>query len=305
LITQRNSLLSDAPSPVGIGKGRILTGLAGRGILASRSPWLHESEGDALALRLTYSLFDFTDRRWQDEDLSKLLDAVQRVGFAGINVTFPFKQAVIPFLDELSDGARQIGAVNTVAFVGGRRIGYNTDATGFRTGLPGVATGTVLQIGCGGAGSATAHALLSDIGAAKLLLYDTDHAKLTELSVPLAERYGADRVEVCSDLAAGAARADGIVNATPVGMAKYPGLPIPASAIEARHWVSDIVYFPLETAFLAEARSKGCRTLDGGGMAVHQAAEAFEIFTGKPVDRSRMSNSFTAFVTEKVNAVAA
>ncbi len=301
--------MPDASTPVGIGRGRVLTGLAGRGILESRSPWLHESEGEAQDLRLAYSLFDFTDRRWQDEELPRLLDAVQRVGFAGINVTFPFKQAVVPFLDELSEGARKIGAVNTVAFHNGRRIGYNTDVTGFaasfHTGLPQAATQRVLQIGCGGAGSAVAHALLSDIGAKQLILFDVDPAKLAELHAQLTDRYGADRVEVCDDLGVSAASADGIVNATPVGMAKYPGLPISAGAIEHRHWIAEIVYFPLITDFLAEARRKGCQTLDGSGMAVHQAAEAFEIFTGRSVDRARMLANFAAFVAERVRAVAA
>ena len=287
----------------------MLTGLVGRGILESRSPWLHEQEGDALGLRLVYSLFDFTDRHWADEDLGKLLDAVQRVGFAGVNITFPFKQAVVPLLDALSDGAAAIGAVNTVSFRDGKRIGHNTDvsgfAAGFREGLPGVHPGTVLQIGCGGAGSATAHALLGNLGAEKLILFDTEAPRLAALRDQLADRYGAGRVDTCNLAEDGAAQADGILNATPVGMAKFPGLPVRASAIEPRHWVADVVYFPLETALLAEARRKGCRTLDGGGMAVHQAAEAFTIFTGLKTDPQRMRASFAAFVSDRTRVAAA
>lgn len=298
-----------SPQDANICAGRALTGLVGRGILESRSPWLHEQEADALGLRLVYSLFDFTDRNWADEDLGKLLDAVQRVGFSGVNVTFPFKQAVISLLDELSDGAAAIGAVNTVSFRDGKRIGHNTDvsgfATGFREGLPGVAPGTVLQIGCGGAGSATAHALLGLLGADKVILFDTEAPRLAALRAQLAERYGADRVDTCSLAEDGAAKANGILNATPVGMAKYPGLPIKAAAIESRHWVADVVYFPLETALLAEARRKGCRTLDGGGMAVHQAAEAFTIFTGLKTDRQRMRESFAGFVSDRTRVAAA
>lgn len=281
-----------------IGPRRILTGLVGRGILASRSPWLHECEADAQGLRLVYSLFDFSDRSWQDDALPQLLDAVQLIGFSGINVTFPFKQAILPLLDDLSDGARQIGAVNTVSFVGGRRVGHNTDVTGFaagfRTGLPGAATDLVLQLGCGGAGSATAHALLADLGVRQLALFDSDAERLAALCEQLTKRFGGDRVVLCSDPAACAARADGLINATPVGMAKFPGLPLPAAAIAPRHWVADIVYFPLETELLAEARRKGCRTLDGSGMAVGQAVEAFEIFTGQAADRRRMLASFAA-----------
>ncbi len=300
--------MPEMPTPVGTGRGPILTGLAGRGILESRSPWLHEAEADALGLDLAYNLYDFTDRGWQDDELPHLLDTLQAEGYAGINVTFPFKQAVLQHLDDLSDGARQIGAVNTVSFAGGKRTGFNTDVTGFATsfrhGLSGVATDRVLQLGCGGAGSATAHALLSDIGVGQLMLFDTDAAKLADLQAQLTARYGVDRVEACNDSTAAAARAEGLVNATPMGMAKYPGLPIAAAAIEPRHWVSEIVYFPLETEFLSEARRKGCQVLDGSGMAVHQAAEAFEIFTGANADRARMLESFKAFVSGKRAAAA-
>jgi shikimate dehydrogenase len=180
-----------------------MVGLVGRGILESRTPWMHEQEGDAQGLRLLYSLFDFTHRGWADEDLPKLLDAVQMAGFAGLNITFPFKQAVMPLLDELSEGAQAIGAVNTIAFRDGKRIGHNTDvsgfAQGFLDGLPGVALDHVLQLGCGGAGSATAHALLSTIGVQHLSLFDTDTARVTALRDQLAETYGAGRISIVED----------------------------------------------------------------------------------------------------------
>ncbi len=306
--------VSDAPNTlisrmVDGGKGCVLTGLVGRGILASRTPAMHEAEGAAQGLRLAYSLFDFTDRGWANEDLPELLDAAKRMGFAGLNVTFPFKQAIIPFLDALSDGARAIGAVNSVAFVDGRSIGHNTDvsgfAMGFSQGLPHVAVDRVLQIGCGGAGAAVAHALLGDIGVKTLILFDRDKAKLTILQRALTAVFGADRVVACDDPAIAAAGADGLVNTTPMGMDKYPGLPITADAIEARHWVAEIVYFPLETAFLLEARRKGCRTLDGSGMAVYQAVQAFEIFTGRKADPQRMRDCFNALAMKRVQNAAA
>ncbi|MBU6267901.1 MAG: shikimate dehydrogenase [Sphingomonadales bacterium] len=286
-----------------MGTDRVLAGLVGRGILESRTPWMHEREGDAQGLRLLYALFDFTDRGWADSELETLLAATQRVGFVGLNVTFPFKQAVIPLLDELSDGAAAVGAVNTVAFRDGKRIGFNTDVTGFaagfRHGLPGLSPGRVLQLGCGGAGSATAHALLGALGAEQVLLCDTDAARVEALRADLAGRYGAARVGVAVDAAAAAVEADGILNATPMGMAKFPGMPIAAAAIQRHHWVADIVYFPLETALLAEARARGCRTLDGGGMAVHQAVDAFGIFTGLTADHTRVRASFAAFSDEQ------
>jgi len=279
--------------------GKVMVGLAGRGILQSRTPWMHEREADAQGLRLIYSLFDFTDRGWDDRELAPLLDAAQRLGFAGLNITLPFKQSVIGLLDELDEAASSVNAVNTVAFRSGKRIGSNTDVTGFaegfRAGLAGVDLASALQIGCGGAGAATANAMLGPLGVERVTLFDADRARAAALQGELARKFGEQRVLLVEDLAVGASLAAGIVNATPMGMTKFPGMPLPVEALEPRHWVSDIVYFPLETELLAAARHKGCRTLDGSGMAVHQAADAFAIFTGRSADAARMAASFVSF----------
>jgi shikimate dehydrogenase len=186
-----------------------------------------------------------------------------------------------------------------VAFKGGKRIGYNTDVTGFgeslTAGLSDAAMDIVLQLGCGGAGSATAHALMQS-GVGHVLLSDVDVTRSAALREQLAAVYGADKVAVAENLADAAGKADGIVNATPMGMEKLPGLPLAAEAISPHHWVADIVYFPLETELLRIARAKGCRTLDGSGMAINQAAAAFEIFTGATADRARMGKSFVDFI---------
>lgn len=284
---------------VGIGKGRVLAGLLGRGILESRTPWMQECEAQAQGLHMVYSLLDFSDRGWGDDELGAALDAVQRVGFAGVNVTFPFKQAVVPLLDELSPQAAAIGAVNTVAFRDGRRIGYNTDVTGFAHAfgdrMGGEKLDRVLQLGCGGAGSATAHALLSLNGVVHLVLTDTDPARAEALRAQLTAAYGEGRASVAPDAAQAAAGVDGIVNATPIGMAKFPGMPIAAQALQPHHWVSEIIYFPLETQLLKTAKALGCRTMTGRGMAVGQAVDAFHIFTGLTPDRQRMWDSFSKF----------
>ncbi len=279
---------------------RFLTGLAGRDILASRSPWMHECEARAQGVSLTYTLFDFNERGWADDYLPKLLDSAEQSGFSGLNITFPFKQAVLGLLDDLSDSARQIGAVNTVSFAGGKRSGFNTDVTGFAEsfacGLPDAPREHVVQLGAGGAGSATAQALLSS-GVHHLALFDTCPVRLANLVGKLQMDFGTDRVCIGDDLGNAMASADGVVNATPVGMAKLSGLPLPVSMIEKRHWVADIVYFPLETELLREAKRLGCRTLDGSGMAIQQAAGAFEIFTGLSANRQRMQESFVDFVS--------
>ena len=273
----------------------VLAGLIGKGIGASRSPALHEREGAHQGLRLVYRLIDLDVLALGPEVLPELLTAAQRMGFAGLNITFPCKQAVIAHLDELSPDAAALGAVNTVVLRDGRRVGHNTDcsgfAEGFRRGLPDAPRGVVVQLGAGGAGAAVAHALLSE-GTGRLLLHDTDAARVADLAAALCAGFGANRAAPAGDLGAAVAAADGLVNCTPVGMTKLPGLPLPAALLHSRLWVADIVYFPLETELLRAARAAGCRTLDGGGMAVFQASGAFRLFTGREPDAARMLRHF-------------
>lgn len=275
----------------------ILAGLIGRGIQASRTPALHEHEGDAQSLRYLYRLIDADQLGLEDSALPDLLEAAQRTGFTGLNITFPFKQAILPLLDELSDEARGIGAVNTVVFKDGKRIGHNTDclgfAEGFRRGLGDVDKRLVVQMGAGGAGAAVAHALLAE-GVNQLVLFEVDVARGQALVDNLNQRFGAGRAALGGDLAATLADADGLVNTTPVGMAKLPGTPLPVELLHARLWVAEIIYFPLETALLRHARALGCRTLDGGSMAVFQAVKAFELISGNVADASRMQAHFAS-----------
>jgi shikimate dehydrogenase len=269
----------------------VLCGLIGSGIQASRTPAMHEREGAAQGLRSVYRLIDLSVLRLGVEALPELLTAAERMGFDGLNITHPCKQAVIPLLHALSADARAIGAVNTVMLRDGRRIGHNTDwfgwAEGFRRALPGAAPGTVVQIGAGGAGAAVAHAALT-LGATQLRLFDTDAGRATALAEALGARFGSGRAVPVSDLAAAVADAQGVVNCTPVGMAAYPGTPLPVALLRPALWVSDIVYFPRETALLRAARALGCRTVDGTGMALFQAVEAFRLFTGIQPDPDRM-----------------
>lgn len=275
----------------------ILAGLIGAGIQASRTPAMHEHEGDAQGIRYLYRLIDLDQLGVTSEALPELLDAAQRLGFTGLNITFPCKQAIIPLLDELSPEARGIGAVNTVVFQDGKRIGHNTDCLGFaeglRRGLPNVARERVVQMGAGGAGAAVAHALLQD-GVQQLTIFDVDPARAAELAANLNASFGAGRAQAGSDLPAAIAEAQGLVNTTPVGMAKLPGLPLPAELLRADLWVAEIIYFPLETELLRAARALGCQTLDGGKMAVFQAVKAFELFTGRAADAERMMAHFAS-----------
>jgi shikimate dehydrogenase len=280
-------------------KGAFLVGLIGAGIQASLTPAMHEREGAAQGLRYIYRLIDLATLGLGVEALAELITAAGRMGFAGLNITHPCKQLVIPLLDELSDDARSLGAVNTVAFKDGKRVGHNTDwfgfAESFRRGLPDARRDHVVQLGAGGAGSAVAHAALT-CGVKKLTIVDTVAERAKAVAEGRAEPFGPDRVSVASpaDLAAALANADGLINTTPIGMAKYPGMPLSASLLRPDLWVAEIIYFPIETELLRAARALGCRTLDGGGMAVFQAAEAFRLFTGIQPDAQRMLQHFAA-----------
>ncbi|TNC10735.1 shikimate dehydrogenase [Methylobacterium terricola] len=273
----------------------VLAGLIGNGIQASRTPAMHEREGDAQGLRLLYQKIDLALLRLGADALPELLRAAELMGFSGLNITHPCKQAVLDHLDELSPDAAALGAVNTVVLRDGKRVGHNTDwwgfAEAFRRGLPDVALDRVVQLGAGGAGAAVAHALLT-LGVRDLVLNDIDPGRAAAVAASLCERFGAGRARACTDLAAEVAAADGLVHCTPTGMDKYPGLPLPAEYLHPKLFVAEIVYFPLETALLREARRIGCRTLDGGGMAVFQAVEAFRLITGVTPDPERMLRHF-------------
>jgi quinate/shikimate dehydrogenase (NAD+) len=273
----------------------ILVGLIGTGIQSSLSPAMHEREGAAQGLGYTYRLIDLDVLGLTAAALPDLMASAEREGFAGLNITFPCKQAVIEWLDELSPDARSIGAVNTVLFRNGRRIGHNTDCSGFaesfRRAMPDIRRDRVVLFGAGGAGAAVAHALLT-LETRQLVLVDVDAGCARDLAEALCARFGAGRALALEDPAAAIAGADGMVNATPVGMAKFPGLPISADLLSSNLWVADIVYFPLETQLLAKAKSRGSRTMSGAGMAVFQAAGAFRLFSGAEPDTSRMLAHF-------------
>jgi shikimate dehydrogenase len=273
----------------------VLVGLVGAGIQESRTPSLHEREGSKQGLRYIYKLIDLEDLGLDESALPSILTAAQRFGFAGLNITHPCKQTVIPLLDDLSPDAQALGAVNTVVLKDGRRVGHNTDwwgfAESFRAELPDVRRDRIVQFGAGGAGAAVAHALLT-LGAGEVIIIDTDAMRAHCLVAALRERFGAARASASVASGKAMAMADGVVNTTPLGMAKYPGTAVPIELLRPEMWVAEIVYFPLETELLRQARARGCRTMSGGGMAVFQAVGAFRLFTERNPDAARMRRHF-------------
>ncbi|MBL7258825.1 shikimate dehydrogenase [Actinoplanes sp. LDG1-01] len=265
-------------------------GLIGAGIGTSLSPALHEAEGRSQGLELTYELFDTADAH----GLRSLLDEAERAGFAGVNITHPFKQRVIEFVDDLSPQARAIGAVNTVVFRDGRRQGHNTDAYGFTAAYESEMSGNVVQLGAGGAGAATAFALRGMKNIEHITVIDPDRSRREKLiSGRGIEAAGPD------ELAEKIGTADGLVNATPVGMKEHPGMPLAPELLHRGLWVVDIVYMPVETPLLRAARDRGLRTSGGTAMCAYQAAAAFELLTGRSPDTARMLRHLDAVLAHK------
>jgi shikimate dehydrogenase len=273
----------------------VLVGLIGKGIQSSKSPAMHEAEAAAQGIRCVYELIDLDELGVGINALPDLLSTAEQRGFAGVNVTYPCKQAVIPLLSNLSDEARTIGAVNTVHFANGGRTGYNTDAWGFaesfRRGLSDAPYEHVAQVGAGGAGAATAYAMLG-LGARSLNVFDVDRDRALSLVRSLVRHFPDRHIRAVDEIGDAVRDVQGLVHATPTGMASHRGSAVPARLLRPNLWVADIVYFPLETELLRRARAVGCRTLDGGGMAIFQAAKAFEIFTGRTADGERMRRHF-------------
>lgn len=270
-------------------------GLIGKGIQASLTPAMHMAEGRALELDYRYELFDLDQLDGGGEKLSELIETAQGRVFGGLNITHPCKQAAMAFVDTLSEEAAALGAINTIVLRDGRRHGHNTDwwgfAESFRNGLPGADLDFVVQLGAGGAGAATAFAILRS-GASRLTIFDQDASRAADLAAAMQQHFPDAGIEAGHDLAAAMAAASGLIHATPTGMTKYPGLPLPAELLNPSLWVAEIVYFPLSTQLLVEARRRGCRVLDGGGMAIYQAVKAFELFTGIEPDSERMRRHF-------------
>ncbi|HET9685553.1 MAG TPA: shikimate dehydrogenase, partial [Pseudolabrys sp.] len=206
---------------------RVLLGLIGANIMGSLSPALYADAFAAARIDGFYHLLDVD--RLRERGLPRLLEAIRVAGFAGTNVTYPFKQEILPLLDAIDPEAAQIGAINTVAIApDGRTTGYNFDRRGWRHsfeenfGAEGAQGATVVQIGAGGAGHAVAFALM-DLGVAVLVLHDRDGVRANALCKDLAKHFGASRCRVAGDLEREIAAADGIVNATQVGMRGFPG----------------------------------------------------------------------------------
>ncbi len=272
-------------------------GLIGDCIGPSLTPDIHMSEGKALGLQYTYVRFDTSG----SETLETALRAAKTRGYAGLNITHPHKKSVVAHLDQLEGIASEIKTVNTVVLKDGQAIGWNTDYLGFKQALAhhiGPIEGQFVHVvGAGGAGLAVVLALL-DSGAARVAISDLSAMSAGALIADV----GAIRPQASLervDLTSAPEGVEGIVNCTPMGMADHPGAAIDPTQYHPEAWVADIVYFPQDTLLVQKARNAGMRVMDGSGMALWQAVEAFQLITGHKPDALRMQASLQKLLAER------
>ena len=282
-------------------RDRFLTGLIGYPIAHSAAPAMHEQAAATLGVHCHYQLIEVKDAG--RDELRAMLEGIRRLGFAGVNVTFPYKEAVVDLLDDLAPDARAIGAVNTIVVDGARLVGHNTDATGFSRAieplLASAPRGPIALIGAGGVGKAIAF-VLAGLGVAGIRIFDADAAKAAQLAAQLRDR---DAIHATS-VAIAVEGAAGLVNATPVGMLPSRDTPVPVALLHPAMWVADAVYTPLWTPLLTAARAKGASVLTGRDLAINASADAFKLFTGLTPPHAAMANAFDAVMAARYSAPA-
>lgn len=258
-------------------------GLIGDNIARSRAPDLHRIAGELAGVPTTY---DRLIPREMGGDFDTVFARCAAGGYRGINITYPYKEDAARKVRAADALVASVGAVNTVLFGPGAPVGYNTDLSGFMAAYRDVfgaaPPGPVALIGAGGVGRAIAFGLLG-LGAAELHLTDKVPARAAVLGRALLAAAPRLAVEVHADARGAAARSEGIVNCTPVGMVGYEGTPVPDEALGGRRWAFDAVYTPLDTRFLSDAAAAGLTCISGFELFFHQGLQAFEIFTGLAV----------------------
>ncbi|RKR03424.1 shikimate dehydrogenase [Kushneria sinocarnis] len=257
----------------------IKLGLIGQGIRQSRSPDLHERLGRLVGQPVQYDIVEAGDQT--DFSLSRQLDTLRAQGYRGTNITYPFKEQALNFADRVGEGARRVGATNTLIFEGDRISAENTDFTGFisawRFSFADRQPDEVIQIGAGGVGRAVAHGL-AQLGALSISIVDTDSARAHALADELGS---VARVTPPDRVSAAIRRGNGLVNCSPVGHVDHPGCPIDPSDLHERLWIFDAVYTPPVTQLVQCAMDKQIDILSGVDLFLFQGVDAFKFFIGE------------------------
>ena len=256
----------------------------------SISPFIHNTAFEATNTNGVYLAWEV-----EGTDLAETVANIRRYQMFGINLSMPYKEQVIPYLDQLSEEARLIGAVNTVVNREGTLIGYNTDGKGFFKSLPSfkISRKKLVLLGAGGAAKAIlAQAILDGVSQISVFVRSSSMEKtrpyIEKMQNATGFRVDLFALEDVQDLQDSITQADLLVNATSVGM-DGSSQPIPTSIVlPEKLMVADVIYQPFETPFLKWARNQGNQSFNGLGMLLYQAAEAFELWTGKEMPTNQI-----------------
>jgi shikimate dehydrogenase len=258
-------------------------GIIGQKISHALSPAMHTAAFKKLNLDYDYGVMDVSP-----EMLPNLIAALRALNFRGANVTIPYKEKVIPLIDEVSEEAKMIGAVNTIVNNNGRLVGYNTDAHGVYISLAAhaeeIKNNHVVIFGAGGAARATVYAVAKFFAPKRIMLINRTLENAKQIAEEFTPKFRLTKFFYTNDYDATAREIDVavlLINTTSVGMKPLTGLhPLPQNAVIQKHQiVMDIVYNPLETTFLKMARAAGAKAIGGVEMLLGQGAKAFELFT--------------------------
>ncbi len=277
-------------------KQKKLLGIIGHPVAHSLSPLMHNSASEYLSLPYTYNAFDV-----EPANLKKALDGMRAIGIAGINVTVPYKEKVVPFLDSLDENAIQIGAVNTITLKSGKLFGSNTDGIGFIRSLKKSRFRprgkSVAMIGAGGSARAIAVSLFK-AGISSLSIINRSGARGKNL-VNALKNIGECRF--ISSRSAEALKAvsssDLVIQTTSLGMKMSDPLPLAGANLRKGQYLYDIIYAPKETRFLKNARARGARTINGLGMLLYQGSESFKIWTGRRFPEEKVLKRLNKFLS--------
>lgn len=264
-----------------IGPTTRVAAVVGDPVRHSLSPTLHNAAFDAMGLDWVFLAFEVPGG-----EAKAAIEGMRALGIDGLSVTMPHKSDVAAAVDALSPTAERLGAVNTVVRRGGVLVGENTDGAGFVDALRSdegfdAAGRRCLVLGAGGAARAVVLAL-ADAGASEVVVAGRTPERVATAAALAGDRGRAGTVEE-------AAGCDLVVNATPVGMGEAGGLPLDPAQLQAGQVVADLVYHPLVTPLLTEARARGAIAVNGLGMLIHQAAHAFRLWTGEDPPLAVMS----------------
>lgn len=277
-----------APDAVAPTSGAGITGhtavaaVIGDPVAHSRSPAIHNAAFGACGLNWV-----FVALRTPAGHAAAAITAMRDLGLQGLSVTMPHKHDVAQLVDRLDPLAEHLGAVNCVVWSDGTLVGHNTDASGFVSSV--AAAGHTLagkRVGVLGAGGAARAVVAGSLGAGA-----TDVVVINRSAQRAASAVGLDPTKCVGGVPGDVADVDVVVNATPVGMPDSPGIPPGAEFIHDAQVVVDLVYNPVATALLATARERGADSVDGLGMLIHQAADAFTLWTGQPAPLAAMERA--------------